>query len=230
MATIMRQIAIRKLTTVFWLLVLSDIIAVSCHFKISHIFLKALLVPVLILLLSTAGKSTGKKLLLTGLIFSWLGDMFLLHDKWHQLFFIFGLVSFLITHIFYIIYFLQIKSTGRSLLLKQPWIVLIIPGYGLGLVCLLFPHLGDLMIPVIIYAVIICTMLLCSFHIFYKVKKRAGYLFWMGAGAFVISDSILAINRFYQTFAFAGGLIMLTYCLAQYLIVRGFLEEEGNKV
>jgi uncharacterized membrane protein YhhN len=48
----------------------------------------------------------------------------------------------------------------------------------------------------------------------------------MGASFFVISDSLLAINKFYQPFAHAGILIMLTYCTAQYFIVQGFIKQE----
>ena len=39
--------------------------------------------------------------------------------------------------------------------------------------------------------------------------------------AFVISDSVLAVNKFYQAFETAGIVIMLTYGLAQFLIVEG---------
>jgi hypothetical protein len=41
-----------------------------------------------------------------------------------------------------------------------------------------------------------------------------------------MSDSLLAVNKFYQPLAYAGVFIMLTYCLAQYLIVRGFIEQK----
>jgi uncharacterized membrane protein YhhN len=45
-----------------------------------------------------------------------------------------------------------------------------------------------------------------------------------GAICFVISDSLLAINKFYTPFAGAGFFIMLTYCLAQYFILNGFIK------
>jgi uncharacterized membrane protein YhhN len=79
--------------------------------------------------------------------------------------------------------------------------------------------------PVMVYATVICTMLLCSLHIFLKVNKPANILYLLGAALFVLSDSLLAINKFYQPFAFAGILIMLTYCAAQYFIVTGFIKQ-----
>jgi len=64
-------------------------------------------------------------------------------------------------------------------------------------------------------------MLFYSLHIFYKTNPPANKFFVVGAIFFVLSDSLLAINKFYQTFSMAGVGIMLTYCLAQYFIVRG---------
>ena len=42
-----------------------------------------------------------------------------------------------------------------------------------------------------------------------------------GALLFVISDSSLAINKFYIPFEYAGIIIMLTYALAQLFIIEG---------
>jgi len=154
--------------------------------------------------------------------------MFLLFENRNALFFIFGLVAFLTTHIFYIIYFLKIRSNAVSLLKKQPLLIALVLGYGVTLVYILFPHLGDLKIPVMVYAAVICTMLLCSLHVFFKVNKPANGLYITGAVFFVLSDSLLALNKFYQPFAYAGVLIMGTYCAAQYFIVSGFIKQQPN--
>ena len=217
----------KKTVPAFWLLSLLDIIGILSKFSILHYITKPLLIPTLILLLFfTDTALAGKKLLLTGLFFSWLGDIFLLLESKQALFFIFGLVCFLTTHIFYIIYFLSIRSANNSLLKKQPLFLLLVLGYGATLVWLLFPHLGDLKVPVIIYATVICGMLLCSLHVFLKLKKPANSFYLLGASLFVLSDSLLAINKFYQAFAFAAVFIMLTYCAAQYFIVSGFINQD----
>ncbi len=217
----------KTLGIAFWLLALVEIIAVTTGTDLLHYIMKPLLMPVLILLLFYApSASPGKKLLLAGLFFSWFGDILLMLETMNPLFFIFGLVCFLTTHIFYIIYFLRIKSADPSLLKKQPFFILLVLLYGAGLVWLLFPHLGELTLPVIVYAIVICSMLLCSLHVFLKLNRMAAGLYVAGAAAFVLSDSLLAINKFYQPFAFAGALIMLTYCAAQYFIVNGFSQQE----
>ena len=222
----MQQPVQKKMIFIFWGLALMDVAGIIAHIELLHFIAKPLLVPALILLLLyTKSIVPGKTVLLTGLFFSWLGDVFLMFEYKYALFFIFGLASFLTTHTFYIIYFLRIKSDNISLLKKQPLFIVLVLAYGLCLVWLLYPHLGGLKLPVMVYAAIICTMLLCSLHIFLKINKKAAGLYLMGAAAFVLSDSLLAFDKFYQPFAYAGVFIMLTYCAAQYFIVRGFTEQ-----
>jgi uncharacterized membrane protein YhhN len=190
---------------------------------------KLLLMPWLAIAVYT-GSPSGKDraLILLAILFSFAGDSFLLFDYKNPLYFIFGLVSFLITHILYIIYFIGIKPLRPSILQKHPWIILFITGYGFSLVYFLFPKLGNLKTPVIVYAIIICTMLLCSIHIFKRVNKNAGWLFIGGALLFVISDSLLAVAKFKSPFGYASFLIMLTYCAAQYFIAKGFVQAKTN--
>ena len=205
----------------------ADIAGIAFNITWLHYSFKPLLLPLLLLaaLTGTSKSAKSKKLFIAALFFSWAGDMFLLFESENNLFFIFGLASFLTTHILYIVYFLSIRSSATSLLKKQPWLIALVLLYGVSLVWLLFPSLGDLKVPVIIYAAVICTMLLCSMHVFYKANKNAAALFVAGALLFVISDSLLAVNKFYTPFAYAGVCIMLTYCVAQYFIVTGFIKQ-----
>ncbi|MEP7141900.1 MAG: lysoplasmalogenase [Ferruginibacter sp.] len=210
----------------FWLLVLIHLVAIQYGFLWLHFITKPLLMPALVLILLDAGvKADGKGLIVTGLFFSWLGDVFLLFESRNPMFFIFGLASFLITHACYIIFFLSIKSVAPSLLKKHPLYILLILGYGAGLVWLIFPYLGQLKIAVTVYAAIICSMVLCSIHVYQKVKAPANRYFVSGAVLFVLSDSILAVNKFYRPMPLAGIWIMLIYCAAQFFIVRGLLEK-----
>jgi uncharacterized membrane protein YhhN len=226
MRSIMQTGTQKKLTIVFWLLALLDIICIILEWKSAHYIVKMTLMPALIILLSSAKENKGKKIILAGLIFSWIGDGLLLFESKDPMFFICGLASFLATHIFYIIYFLNINSPKVSLLKKMPILIVPVLAYAGALVWLLFPHLGAMKIPVMAYAVVISTMLICSLYARGKVNKAAGNLYVLGAIAFVLSDSLLAINKFYQPIPSAGVLIMLTYCAAQFLIVTGFLKQD----
>lgn len=223
----MQQPIQKKTAFAFFLLALVDIVAILIESERLHYIAKPLLIPALLLLLYfTKNGVKGKNLLLAGLVFSWAGDVFLLFESSQKLFFIFGLVCFLVTHIFYITYFLKIRSGNISLLKKYPVLVVAVVAYGVSLVWFLYPHLGDLKLPVMVYATVICSMLLCSLFVFLKVNRKSAVSFLLGASSFVLSDSLLAVNKFYQPFAYAGVLIMLTYCAAQYFIVRGYIEQE----
>lgn len=60
-----------------------------------------------------------------------------------------------------------------------------------------------------------------AMHMLFIRNKNAGLLMMTGALLFVISDSVLAINKFYQSFELAGVVIMLTYGIAQFFITEG---------
>ena len=164
-------------------------------------------------------KNIATRLVLIALFFSWLGDVLLIFEKQQALFFILGLVSFLIAHIFFIICFSSIQS-AEGLAYKAVPIAIAVLFYGI-LISILYSHLGPMKIPVCVYGLVICIMLLFALHLAYIKENSAGKLIAAGAVAFVISDSCLAINKFYQPFAYAGVIIMVTYALAQFLNCEG---------
>ena len=226
----MKGSSLKNFTLFFSLIVFTDLVAVQYDLPLVHTLAKPLLIPVLAAMLYNSAIAGSKKLVLIGLFFSWWGDIFLLLDRSGSFYFIAGLASFLTTHVLYIFYFLSIKNKAPSLFKKQPIWFLLTLGYGVGLVILLLPHLGVLKIPVVLYATVICSMLLGSLHIYFKTNRPANRFFILGATLFVLSDSLLAINKFYQPFPMAGVGIMLTYCLAQYFIVRGSITLDSTAI
>jgi uncharacterized membrane protein YhhN len=142
--------------------------------------------------------------------------MFHLEDS---LFFLLGLSSFLVAHVFYILFFHFIRMKEA---VKSRWyLLLIVAVYYAVIITVLSPHLGDMKLPVRIYAVVISFMFLLAMHMIFIKKMTTGL--WMMAGAllFVISDSLLAINKFYQPFEMAGFFVMSTYGLAQLFLTEG---------
>ena len=55
-------------------------------------------------------------------------------------------------------------------------------------------------------------------------KKEAITCFIPGAAFFVLSDGLLALNKFLYHQPILDILVMLTYGLAQYFLVRGFVK------
>jgi uncharacterized membrane protein YhhN len=183
--------------------------------------------PLLLLLLAGYFFSERKHknklffLLSAGLFFSLFGDIFLMFEKYAAYWFMFGLASFLTAHIFYILLFIQIKKENQPQKKLNIPVILFTAAYTTFLFLLLKPTLGNLKMPVLIYAVALSCMFLFGFHAFNFSKQKPGMLCIIGAALFVLSDSLLAVNKFYQSFAAAGFVVMLTYDLAQLLIVVG---------
>jgi uncharacterized membrane protein YhhN len=178
--------------------------------------------------LSQANKNAQgfKKWILAALFFSWVGDVLLLFEPEDQMFFLLGLSTFLLAHIFYIIFFHQVRVKEK--IRGNGWLLLIVVVYYAALMSLLSPYLRDMKLPVRIYGIVISFMFMLAMHMLFIKNKIAGR--WMMAGAllFVISDSVLAINKFYYSYELAGPVIMLTYGLAQLFIVEGAIKYIGS--
>ncbi len=189
----------------------------------NRVFSKPLLMPILIwaYIGEQNNKTLFSRLIISALVFSWLGDIFLMFDHIDSLYFILGLSSFLTAHILYIIYFLRIDTGNHSYLKKRPLMLLVIVAYTIELLYILWPKLDMLRIPVTVYAIVISTMLAAAAWQYGKISFQAAMFFIAGAFLFVLSDSALALNRFVEPFAGGGIFIMLTYVAAQTLIVLG---------
>jgi uncharacterized membrane protein YhhN len=101
------------------------------------------------------------------------------------------------------------------------WLLVPVVVYYVVLISWLSPYLGDKKLPVRIYGIVISFMLLLALHMQYSRNKAAGKWMMTGAILFILSDSVLAVNKFYQSFEGAGVIIILTYGLAQLFIAEG---------
>jgi uncharacterized membrane protein YhhN len=189
---------------------------------------KPLLMPLLAgyFLSEAKHKHSLSRWILAALFFSWAGDVLLMFQEKDSLFFMLGLSAFLLAHVFYIVFFLGIKN--REQVKLRPLLLVIVVVYYAGLIYLLYPKLANMQMPVMVYGVVISAMFMLAMHMLYINNKKAGRWMMMGALLFVASDSVLAVNKFYQPFDGAGIIIMLTYGLAQLFIVKGAVEYIGE--
>ena len=170
------------------------------------------------------------KLILLGLFFSWLGDIFLMIEK-TGLFFILGLGSFLIAHLGYLGGFYQnLRSSkepfnyGKSVLYSIPFLLITVPFF-------LYIKSGvpsELFMPVFAYTAVITAMGIFSALRFGHVNQKTFNWVLIGAILFIFSDCVLAINLFSiqpETGShLAKGLAicnMFLYLTGQYYITRG---------
>ena len=181
-----------------------------------------LMIALLVHFNKSVPKTALNKFVNAALILSAIGDTLLIFNDENPLFFMLGLGSFLLAHLVYIFLNLNlIDSEDRKL--KFHWRDILFAGFGLFMFRLLRPNLGEMMIPTLIYTVVICMMGITASKRIGKTSKRSFQLIMIGAITFMISDSLLAIDKFYVAIDHADLLIMFTYITAQFLIISGII-------
>ncbi|HNP32695.1 MAG TPA: lysoplasmalogenase [Flavobacterium sp.] len=188
-------------------------------------YLKPFLLPFLFYAVVKSEVFETKKWLLIALLFSWFGDCILMFADKSEMYFIYGLVAFLLAHVLFIILFSSQKSANKSFKEKLFWVGFLgATIYLIGILSLLIPSLGDLKFPVTAYALIITIMLKTALKGTFDWGGNSKYTVMIGAAFFVTSDSILAINKFHSPIPLANFWIMLTYLIAQFSITYGILK------
>jgi uncharacterized membrane protein YhhN len=191
-----------------------------------HYFTKPALMISLILYFLSAVKGTNfkdKSLFIFAMICALLGDTFLMFQTQNSLFFMLGLGSFLLMQIGYSLYFNQEIELKKSLLFQKPYWIIPVIVYALVLYKIVSENAGGLKGAILAYTICIATMMLSAINRFRQVSQKSFRWVFFGALFFLISDSVLAVNKFAGDVPNAGFWIMSTYALAQYLIVRGVI-------
>ncbi|MBT3788241.1 MAG: lysoplasmalogenase [Alphaproteobacteria bacterium] len=165
---------------------------------------------------------TAGRLLSLALLLSSLGDVFLRIDPVGM--FVHGLGSFLVAHLVYVMLFLRLRprpvmASGRQRALIALFII-----YGLGLGGWMMPHLGAHMIPVLVYAFVICLM-----GITCVVAGFGNSWVLLGALLFISSDTALAVDKFMTPIDGIGWYIWPSYYIGQLLIMTGVILELRNR-
>jgi len=179
------------------------------------------LLPVFVLLHFTwqkvsESKEHTYKLFIIGLIFSAFGDFFLDYDRVNW--FVFGLGSFLVAHLFYIGSLKPLVT--KLIVIKRLPIIAIYCVYGISMFSLIYSGLGELFIPVFVYMTVLLLMGITTL-----LSEKSNTWLVIGGISFIISDSLIGIDKFYQEIPYAAYLIMSTYYFAQFALVKGMFEQ-----
>jgi len=199
--------------------IVSVVYLVSLFFKqgLFQAILKGCLMP-LVLAVYIFGAEKILWQIVLALVLGWAGDILLLKGSDFR-FFRFGLVSFLLGHICYIIAMYGFAAPFHITAL----FISIAAAVCLGL--LLFKIIrpaAEMKIPVIAYEITILTMAVFALQLFLAQGSSFGAFVLSGSLCFVVSDSTLAYDTFRKGPKYAGFIIMLTYIAAQLLITLGF--------
>lgn len=158
-------------------------------------------------------ESKFKTWLLIALVCSLAGDVALMFPGY----FISGLLAFLLAHLAYI----------ALLKLGQAWFpsrraLIVTLGFGAAMYAVLW-HGGlppPLRAPVAAYVLVITLMAAQAIGRATVLHDKAAWGVALGAGFFMLSDTLLALNKFVVPLPLAPLWVLSTYYLAQILIVR----------
>lgn len=184
---------------------------------------KAALMP--FLFLYTQSLAPKNKKLFMALLFSWLGDLFLIPEG--TLFFSLGIASFWGAQICYI----QLILRGLNSNIKAEFhpkrlniSASIYTLYLLFMLVLLLPLMGAMKIPVTIYATTLSLVGYLSIQYYNFKERKTGIVLVWGVLLFILSDSMIALDAFYFSTPVFKSWIMATYIPAQFLIAYHFIK------
>ena len=149
--------------------------------------------------------SKFKLIMLFAFGFCLFGDILLLNPSY----FVFGLIAFLLAHLLFIIGFMQHKGFRFD---AVSFVTLFAVGGAIFL--WLKPDLGEFMLPVLVYVLVITFMAWQGIGLYLRDKGKAYAWIALAVLLFMTSDTLLAINKFKEPFAYASLLILGTYWLS----------------
>jgi uncharacterized membrane protein YhhN len=206
-------------------------LAIVCGLGVAHLVayysghraiagtLKALPIVVLAGLMWLATKeevSALAPILAVGFLFSAVGDVSLVFRRG----FLPGLSAFFLAHCCYIRAFAPgaVATVGSAMAAVA---IAVVAG---AMLRRLWPHVSRLRVPVIAYAGVLSLMTWCAVaRATAPGASTAAYAGAIGAASFLVSDGVLAFNRFARPFSGAHAAVMITYYAAQILIARAAL-------
>ena len=195
---------------------------------------KPMLMPLLALAFwqESIPRNPFKMVLLAAILFSWIGDVALLFQHNSPYYFILGLCAFLTAHVLYI--WAMRPGLEFSLANRLRRIVTLVAVLVLTILLVFYferegneAYSGLVRFAVPLYSLVLALMVLAAAHQG-SGSERYSILIFSGALLFMFSDLLIALGAFSNALAFlsasmTSGIIMATYILAQFLIIRGMV-------
>ena len=172
---------------------------------------------------NSKNKHRKEKILVLLCLFTlFLGDVFLL-EKTKIYSFSIGLFAFFIANIIYsmVLY----RSANLDINKSYPFLI-VASIYLFTILYLMYDNLNGYFIPILIYIFAVLNMIQAAFLRYKVVNNYSFILVFSGALLFLLSESILALNKFYMPLPFKNILIMLFYGISQLLIILGIINEQ----
>jgi uncharacterized membrane protein YhhN len=174
---------------------------------------------------AVAGRQPGvrpivRRWIIAGLVLSLVGDVALL---WPREGFLPGLVSFLLAHGAYLWAFTRVR---RFAALALPFVAY--AAVAGGILALLWPGVpAALRLPVLLYVLALASMA-AQAAVLWRLREPRGAVLAAGGALFVLSDALLAINRFSTPLPMASLWILASYWSAQWCIAAWLAPRAGD--
>jgi alkylglycerol monooxygenase len=217
------------LALMLWVAILATVSSAMGWMQV-HYLAKPLVMIIAIILIATYVHNTGTTalnasqksvllastsvpyLLVAALCFSLIGDVLLMLGGY----FVFGLVAFLCAHLAYIALF---KQSVRWFPHRGALVATL--AYGASMYAFTYSHLPDtLKLPVAAYVLVIALMGAQALGRASVLRDTPSRTVAIGALFFMLSDTLLAINRFVQPLPVSALWVLSSYYVAQILIAR----------
>lgn len=217
---------IRPWGIAYFLLTLLHLAILFFGWNTLHLIVKPLFMPLLIAMLASTVTNRGNtfyRLMQFGLFLSWLGDIALMLDRGNPNYFIAGLSFFLIAHLGYsVAFYRSIKASGRSLDTGRTGAVAAAFLAFTGVFFyFMMDGLNEMFVPVLAYTLVISAMGIVAALRMGHVPQKDGIIITFGAILFILSDCVIAWNKFVVDFAHDQVLNMSLYLTGQFLLAYG---------
>jgi uncharacterized membrane protein YhhN len=237
------KVALGSLFVLFWIILAIDCIFIFNGLDTYRFYSKPLLMPVLYIIMAIQTAETrhrrSKAIASLILLFSFAGDLFLLNDTdltdSSKSYFTAGVACFFVVHVLYTVFFFRIKRLSVQKLNITIIALPVIFIYIFLLLSALWSKITDedYGVQIIFYSIAIGLMFIAAVNT--ATGKRAKSTAWgnfiPGAVLFIVSDSIIAVTKFYMfntppkiLFAAMNIAVMLTYGAAQFILVSGAIK------
>jgi uncharacterized membrane protein YhhN len=209
------------LIVVFGVALILNIIAEARDIQVLRWYTKPLLIPLLIAYYVIQSREADL-FIVFALISAFAGDILLLFSE-NKIMLKLGLLSFLISHILFSCFILSSIGWLNDIPLKY-WLF-ILPYLGVGVIVFLFlrKSLENMKFLAAIYILGLISM---AFFCTLRISVFSGPALWypiIGSVFFISSDFILSYDLFKKKLKWGGVYIMLSYIIAEVLLVLGFM-------
>lgn len=163
-------------------------------------------------------------LVIAALTFGWIGDVFLLFKN-KRLFMLLGICAFALGHVFYIGAMLSDHPALHILMLIPialcaAWLTFVYKK--------LIPYAPkSLRKPGFVYALLLSLTALSALYLLLVSEKAAYLIAFVGGLFFMLSDTLLCGQQYRKELKHGNFYVMLTYIIAQSLLVTGFVLTGG---